>query len=210
VTWSPGDVVVIQDLWRGRLWAARPVIVVEDRPDELVLWCPKGTVRKVPVARDGWPAGLSRGERLADCLQTGDWVLADAAWDVSNLWLQRYDEWHAVWVSFLDSGGQWGWYVNFQEPVFRTPIGIQTMDLALDIVVEPDRSSWRWKDEDEFDLFLARGLLSQEVGARVRDEAAGVIERLERNEPPFDSEWPRWRPDPRWGIPTLPPGWDLV
>src|SRR5437899_1839752 len=33
-TWSPGEVIVVQDVWRGSLWAARPVIVVDDGPDE--------------------------------------------------------------------------------------------------------------------------------------------------------------------------------
>ena len=59
-----------------------------------------------------------------------------------------------MWLSFLESGEQWGWYVNFQEPYRRTERGIETMDLALDIIAEPDRSSWRWKDEDEFALLI--------------------------------------------------------
>jgi predicted RNA-binding protein associated with RNAse of E/G family len=211
VTWPTGEAIVVQEVWRGRLWAARPVIVVEARPDELVLWCPKGAPRKIPVTRAPSTAlKQSRGERLAACLASGDWVLADSTWDVSTLWLLRDADWHSIWVSFLDTGEQFGWYVNFQEPTRRTPRGLQTMDLALDIVVEPDRSSWRWKDEDEFDLFLARGLLSPETGARVREEAAAVIERLGRNDPPFDSDWPRWKPDPTWGIPALPADWDVL
>jgi len=32
----------------------------------------------------------------------------DAAWDVSSLMLHREDDWHAVWLSFLPSGEQWG------------------------------------------------------------------------------------------------------
>jgi uncharacterized protein DUF402 len=208
VSWAAGEVIVVQELWRGRLWAARPIVVVEARPDELVLWCPKGTVRKVPVP--GLPDGAtSRGEQYANCLEAVDWALVDSVWDVDTLWLLRDADWHAVWVSFLPTGDQWGWYVNFQEPCRRTARALQTMDLALDIVVEPDRSSWRWKDEDEFDLFLARGVLDPEVGMRVREEAAAIIERITRNESPFDSDWPSWRPDPAWGIPALPPDWDV-
>ena len=48
--WSPGEVIVLQDVYEGKLWAARPVIVVEDSADLLALWCPQGTVRKVPIA----------------------------------------------------------------------------------------------------------------------------------------------------------------
>jgi len=209
VSWAPGEVVVIQELWRGRLWSARPIVVVADEGDELALWCPRGTVRKVPVpTRED--SSANRGERVAACLASGEWALADSAWDVSTLWLLRLSDWHSIWVSFLPNWEQWGWYVNFQEPSRRTERGLQTMDLALDILVEPDCSSWRWKDEDEFDLFLARGVFTPEVGSRVRDEAATVIERLGRSDPPFDGDWREWRPDPAWGIPELPAGWDDV
>ena len=157
-TWAPGEVIAIQDVWRGRLWTARAVIVVDDTPDLLVAWSPKGSSRKVPATPPTRVDAANRGERLASSLALGDWILEDKPWDVSNLWLLREGDWHATWVSFLESGEQWGWYVNFQEPFRRTPHGIQTMDLALDIIVEPDRSGWRWKDEDEFELFRARGL----------------------------------------------------
>jgi predicted RNA-binding protein associated with RNAse of E/G family len=84
------------------------------------------------------------------------------------------------------------------------------MDLALDIIAEPDRSSWRWKDEDEFALLIDEGVLSEEVAARVHEEAQAVVGRIERDEPPFDSAWPSWRPDPAWGLPELPDGWELL
>ena len=211
-TWSPGEVIVVQDVWHGRLWAARPVIVVDGDSDALVLWSPKGTRRKVPVSsrRDEGLEPKTRGERLARLLASGEWELDDSLWDVSNLWLLREGDWHAVWVSFLDSGAHWGWYVNFQSPFTRTRHGIQTMDLALDIIVEPDRSSWRWKDEDEFELFEERGLIEPDVARRVRDEAATVIERIAADAAPFDSAWPGWRPDPAWGLPELPTDWDVI
>jgi hypothetical protein len=206
--WLPGEVIVLRDVFAGRLWAARPVIVVEDGDDLLALWCPKGTVRKVPVPAS-MPDGMTRGEWLAQALSRLDWPLEDAPWDVSSLMLHREGDWHAVWLSFLESGEQWGWYVNFQEPYRRTERGIETMDLALDIIAEPDRSSWRWKDEDEFALLIEHDVISSEVAARVRKEAAVVIGRIERDEPPFDSAWPSWKPDPGWPLPELPDGWEL-
>ena len=208
--WSPGEVIVLQDVYKGKLWAARPVIVVEDSADLLALWCPLGTIRKVPVAPGSIPAGMSRGEWLASALARLDWPLEDAAWDVSSLMLHREGDWHAVWLSFLESGEQWGWYVNFQKPYRRTARGIQTMDLALDIIAEPDRSSWRLKDEDEFALLIEHNVISSETAARVRQEAETVIGRIERDEPPFDSAWPRWTPDPAWGRPELPEGWEIL
>ena len=202
--WAPGDVIVVQDVFEGRLWADRPVVVVEDSDDVLALWCPKGTLRRVPITPGSLPAGVTRGEWLAGALSRRDWVLEQAAWDVSSLMLHREGDWHAVLLSFLDSGEQWGWYVNFQEPYRRTKRGIETMDLALDIIAEPDRSSWRWKDEDEFALLIERGVIDADVAARVRVEAGAVIGKIERDEPPFDSDWPRWKPDPSWATPMLP------
>ena len=43
------------------------------------------------------------------------------------------------------------WYVDLQEPLRRTTLGFDTMDHLLDIVISPDQSAWRWKDEDEFE-----------------------------------------------------------
>ena len=208
--WSGGDVIVVQDVFNDTLWAARPVVVGEDVDDRRVWWCPKGTVRKVPVTPPSRPEAGTRGERLARSLAHGDWLFTDSAWDVSTLWLLREDDWHAVWLSFLESGEQWGWYINFQEPYRRTAHGIQTMDLALDMIVEPDRSSWRWKDEDEFELFIDRGLIRPEVAARVRQEAEMILGQAERDAYPFNSEWPRWSPDPCWPVPELPARWKLV
>ena len=75
---------------------------------------------------------------------------------------------------------------------------------GVDIIAEPDRSSWRWKDEDEFALLIEREVIDTDVAARVREEADAVIGRIERDEPPFDSDWPRWKPDPSWAAPVLP------
>lgn len=208
--WSPGDVIVVQEVFADRLWAARPVVVVHDGDNGLVLWCPKGTRRKVPATPPSRPEADTRGERLARCLARGDWLFTDSLWDVSTLWLLREGDWHAVWLSFLDGGEHWGWYINFQEPYRRTERGIQTMDLALDVIVEPDRSSWRWKDEDEFELFIERGLIGPQVAQRVRDEAELILRRVERDEPPFNSEWPHWTPDASWPTPELPDNWRLV
>ena len=208
--WSPGEVIVVQEVWQARLWAARPVLVVEDAADQLVLWSPKGTRRKVPATPATRPEAASRGEQHADSLTLLDWEFADSIWDVSTLWLLREGDWHAVWVSFLANGEQLGWYINFQEPYRRTHQAIQTMDLALDIIAEPDRSSWRWKDLDEFDLFRARGLIDPTTAEQILAEADQVIRRIETDAPPFNTDWPRWRPDPTWAIPELPNDWKTL
>jgi predicted RNA-binding protein associated with RNAse of E/G family len=136
-----------------------------------------------------------------------DWDFAESVWDVSTLWLLHPGDWHAVWVSFLKNGDHLGWYVNFQEPYRRAECGIQMMDLALDIIVEPDRSSWRWKDMHEFEMFRRRGLIDEGTAKRVLSEAEQVVRRIEADAPPFNSDWPEWRPDPSWATPELPANW---
>ena len=39
-------------------------------------------------------------------------------------------------------------------------------------------------------------------------EALDVIDDLENQRPPFNEPWPSWEPDPSWGNPALPDGWD--
>jgi hypothetical protein len=81
------------------------------------------------------------------------------------------------------------------------------MDLILDAIVDPD-GSWRWKDEDELEAAVARGVFDERLTGRIRNEAFQVIRSAQANEPPFDEPWPTWRPPPSWRIPELPPGWN--
>jgi predicted RNA-binding protein associated with RNAse of E/G family len=99
--------------------------------------------------------------------------------------------------------------VNLQEPFRRSELGFETMDLALDVIVENDRR-WRWKDEDELETFVERGAFGCELPQRLRDEGLRVAGKAERNEPPFSEPWHDWRPDPAWEHPELPSGWDRV
>ena len=201
-----GETVVYQEVWRGRVWAARPMRVVEDSGEFLALWFPRQTRWKVPRTPPTRPRPETRAERFATMLELEDWVLRDFEWDVDSLWLVRPGAWYAVRVGWRDGWEPWGWYVNFERPARRTPQGVQTMDLMLDVIVETDRS-WRWKDEDELDALVAAGLFDDATAARVREEALSVIDRVEAGASPFGDPWPDWRPDSAWTLPELPPGW---
>lgn len=205
--WRPGDVIVHQEVWGGRVWAARPLTVVDDTPERMLLWMPCGTRRKVPMTPPSRPDPTTLDERLIELLDRRDWVHVDHEWEVSSLWILRPRDWHAVWVSWLPNGDHYGWYVNLQRPMRRTAIGIEAMDLMLDVVVEPDLT-WRWKDDDQFEEILRRSVFDDITGARVRREANDVIRRVEQRAEPFDQDWPAWRPDSSWPLPTLPEGWD--
>ena len=206
-SWSPGETIVIQEVWRDRVWAARPVTVVEDAADRLIVWCPKGTVRKVPMTPPARERSPSRSTRIGELMARRDWLHTDHVWDVSTLWFLWPDAWHAVWVSWFEPGEHWGWYGNLQEPYVRTSRGIRTMDLMLDVLVERD-GSWRWKDEDDLQAMIDRQLISDETVEVVRAAGREVVRLSEEGAPPFCEPWTSWAPDPAWDPPVLPPDWD--
>jgi hypothetical protein len=207
--WEPGDVILHQEVWRGRVWAARPLIVVDDAADRLLLWIPKGTVRKIPATSLGRVDPPTKEARAIENLARGDWIYTEHTWDVSSLWILRPGDWHAVWISWSEPGVQLGWYVNLQFPWRRTSIGIETMDLMLDIVVDPDLS-WRLKDEEEFEEVVRRGIFDEQLAQRVRDEVEDVIRSIESEQGPFGEPWPTWTANPNWPIPSLLDGLDVV
>jgi predicted RNA-binding protein associated with RNAse of E/G family len=99
------------------------------------------------------------------------------------------------------------WYVNFQRRLRRTAIGFDTFDLLVDLVVAPDRSSWVWKDEDEYAQARRLGVVSETDHAVVEAAREQALEMITRSEGPFVPEagWTRWHPDPSWPTPVLPP-----
>src|SRR5436305_10554163 len=98
---KPSETVVLQEIWRGKVWGARPMTVVEDRGDRLALWFPAGTRWKAPTSNPDREWKEDRGERLAECAVRGEWTYRDAEWDVDTLQLTRAGEPHSVWVSWL-------------------------------------------------------------------------------------------------------------
>ena len=69
---------------------------------------------------------------------------------------------------------------------------------------------WTWKDQDELAEAVRRGIWSGEQAASFRLEGEVAVHRVIGGNPPFDRDWPIWRPDPRWPVPTMPEGWDVV
>lgn len=200
---APGDQIVLREVYRGRIWTARPVTVASVTNELVAVYVAPGTVFKVP-------ASTHRGEML-ERLASAErgWSLEDHVWTRARmLYLLIPGAAHAIHLWWLPPHWRFGgWYINIQEPMRRTPLGYDFMDHVLDVVIDPDLS-WRWKDEDELAQAIQLGLLSDREADAIRREGHRVIARLEGRMPPFDDGWERWRPDPAWPIPLLPPGWD--
>jgi hypothetical protein len=197
---SPGDPIVLRELWRDRVFEARPMVVVQDEPHQRMLYLPAGVRCGVPVAEDGDVLRLPDRPWRLEVRPRGENPVLSFAWpDVPYavlLWTTAAD--HRV------------WYVNLEEPLTRTPIGFDTVDHALDVLVELDGTSWSWKDEDELAEAVENGLFTDEETETFRRWGELARDRILRREPPFDRDWAGWSPDPSWPIPRLPEGWDRV
>jgi hypothetical protein len=88
-------------------------------------------------------------------------------------------------------------YVNFQEPLRRTPIGFDTVDLVLDLVVSPD-GGCRRKDEEDFARAVAAGQIPPETAEVVLADAVHMEAVAAAAGAPFDEDWRSWRPPVRW------------
>jgi uncharacterized protein len=203
--WSTGDVVVLREVWDGRVWTGRPLTVVADREDGLMFFVPIGTRGFTPYTLDGRPL-----HAFVD-IEDDAWEIRPTTWTQTHV-LSFAEEGrpHAT-LAFWDPDWTFlGWYVNVQTPLERTSIGFDYLDQELDAWIPADGGDWTWKDEDELGRSVAAGIWSAADGERFRREAAAAVRRVLDGKPPFDRDWRAWRPDPSWPLPELPRGWDRV
>jgi len=194
--WRSGEVVALRHLNAGRLSHVWPTVVVQDSPELVALYLRAGTPTLRRTRLDGGP--LDRSLSYEDRAQM-PWRLGPGAWYGSScLQLHRAGE-PCAWWRWLDDSG---WYVNLQHPLRRTPMGFDTTDHVLDLVVAPD-GSWQWKDEAEFEAAERIGRFTREQAAAVRQAGDAAAAAIEARAWPFDSEWSDWQPDPNWTVPTL-------
>jgi predicted RNA-binding protein associated with RNAse of E/G family len=192
-----GDAVALRYITRdGKPGMSWPYRVVEDRDDRVALFIPRGSTFKA------WQAPPGSPERR----------LGDATWRNDVLRLMYPGAHHSIWLFWEGEGDARRfayYYVNMEEPFRRTPIGFDTNDHMLDIVVTPDLA-WRWKDEDVLAERVRQGTYPADFAAFVRAEGERVIADLDRRASPFSDGWESWTPDPAWGPPALPEGWDTL
>jgi hypothetical protein len=179
-----------------------PMIVVQDSPELIALYWRAGTPDKIPERR------LTPMELLT----TQQVDLVDRTWEETDvLMLVTPGAAHAVYAMWESGHIRFNcWYVDLQDPLRRTSLGFDTMDHLLDIVISPDRSRWRWKDENEFREAVEIGLYSMEKARAIRAEGERVIRLLEADQSPFRDGWERWFPPSEWQNPVFPDDWDVI
>lgn len=202
--WFPGAHVVTREIVHDKVWTVRPVTVVRDDPDLIALYMAPGTIYKHPRLPDR--------DEIPKLLIARDWRLVDVAWTGGGaLYLSRPGE-QAMVVAFWheDHVTLRSWYVNLQTPLVRSRLGFEYLDLALDIVISPDRATWRWKDEEDLAVLVERGLISPERAGALRALGERIVATRHDPDSLLAVGWERWRPPPEWHLPTVPPGWDVM
>ena len=200
--WNFGDKVLLRGVWQGKLWFAIVAYVVQDTDELIALYWRAGTPNRLPNWR-------TTGE---DFLIEQQPELSESTWTRTNLLsLIKPGASHSVELMWDGETGKFlCWYINLQEPIRRTPLGFDSMDLALDIVISPDRSKWRWKDKEEFAELVELGLISSALAQAIRSEGEKVIQLAQTNQSPFCDGWETWSPPDEWQIPEFPDEWQTL
>jgi hypothetical protein len=194
-------------VWRsvkdGIVKTARPMRVVRDDDELVALYLCPGTRYQRRTGVRGGPRGRS--------LLPGGWSgeYEEAEWHTNRvLVLNVPGSAHSVSLFWRETTGElWGWYVDVEVPWRRTSLGFDTLDQVLDILVTPDVSSWRMKDEDELAWAVEVGNMTPAAADAVRAEAARAIELIRQRASPYCDGWEKWLPDLSWSVPELPPDW---
>jgi protein associated with RNAse G/E len=205
--WKPGEVIAWRGIYRNRIWHAMPTMVVNDSPQELVLAIGPGAECMV---EENYARGKKNGKRRWD-FKHGNWTLQSFAWHTNRLLFLlepgKYYSTILFWNN--DSGDFLCYYVNFQLPFERRDCGIDTLDLDLDLIVDPDLG-YEWKDLDDYEKAIDSGVMLSEWTEGIENSKYEILRRLVNRQYPFDGSWLDWMPDPTWSPPTLPGNWDKI
>jgi hypothetical protein len=190
---APGAVVTRREVWRGRPWAAIPVVVVGDEPELLVTYIAEGA--ELGFADGDWPGGRH------------PWHGKTAWWGHGVLMLQRPGDPYAVWAFWRGPERAFaGWYVNFQAPFVRWDRGYDTLDHELDLWL-PAGGGSEWKDRDLLERRVAEGRFTPAEAETIRADAARVAADLDAGRRWWSDDWAEWEPDASWEAPVLTSGW---
>lgn len=214
-TFEAGTTVIRRDVHRGRVWSALALRVIGDTDEALVTACAPGAEARWASLYAKARTDDDRSVRAAACeaMATGEWQLVPGAWQDTEVLLWKPPQaWFSINAFFApDRDGVHrfrNWYVNFEHPTRRAADGFDTLDLTVDLVIGPDLSTLRWKDEDEYAHVRRLGIVTDAEHRSVELARAQVLSLLEQRAGPFAEadRWAAWRWNPSWPAPCLPPG----
>ncbi|RKN84485.1 DUF402 domain-containing protein [Paenibacillus ginsengarvi] len=194
--YRPGEHVVLRRVWQERVYRVTTLTVVQDTQDWIVLYL-----------GPGYPLKAAKSPLQAADQQALEPELRDCRWGGGIehlLMLIRPGASHAIYAMKDKEFHLTGWYINLQAPLVRTDFGFDTTDYLLDVTLPTDRSVWTWKDEEEFELAVAGGVIKEEMASGIRKEGELAAKQLQEFPASFVDRWRQWRPPQEWTVPELP------
>lgn len=210
--WNVGESCVLRGIVNNRVWSAQSVIVVRDKPEEIILLL-------LPGAQCAFPEGYwywrlindhSTGTRWQEA--TGERiVLREYTWQTNRILMflepEKYYSCYLIWDHV---SGQFScYYINFQLPYSRSHCGFDTLDLDLDIVIDPNYN-WTWKDLEDYHNGVREGSIRNEWVNGVEQSQTEIFDRINKRIYPLDSSWRNWQPNRTWFSPTLIEKWQEI
>lgn len=205
--WKPGDIVIWKENFRNRIWHAHTAIVAKDSPEEVALVFLPGSEGMGPA---GWVDGKTTGFRPWEFIDE-PWKLKLYSWHTFRaLFILEPQKYYTTVYYWTASSNQFlRYYINFQTPFTRSPSGIDTRDLELDLIVNPGLS-YEWKDQNEFQKGIQSGVILPEWIHEIESAKGEIFDKLMKRQYPFDGSWLSWTPDPAWIPPKLPGNWEVM
>jgi len=205
--WKHGDTILWRGIYRNCIWHAQTVIVVKATPKEVVVALLLGAES---IAPEGYLNGKDSNKRRWH-FKEKTWGLEKYSWHTNRLLIllepQKYYStmyfWNGKSNEFLC------YYINFQLPFKRSHCGIDTLDLDLDLIINPDFTV-EWKDVDDYQRAIENEVIFPEWIDGIEAAKQEILEKLEKRQYPFDGSWLNWMPDPNWSPPKLPENWDKI
>ena len=185
-----------------KVFWADPTIVIQDTAELIALYMPAGVLGK-DTDHKPTPKELLSAEKIN---------IADCQWERTDVLFliipgESFST-YAMWETGTNNLNCW--YVNLQEPIKRTPIGFDTMDNMLDVVISPDMSKWRWKDDEEFAEAQKVGFYSSEKAREIWTQGERAVKLVTSERRLMYEKWATWQANPEWSLPKLSPLWDKV
>jgi len=205
---KPGQTVLVREIWQGKIWTARPMIVVQDNAELIALHIPPNTLWQHHYGQNG--KSITIHERLKN-----KWILNDTIWGKTHGFLKLAipGESYSVLLfwDYTDNKFLY-WYINLEDPeipIHRTAMGFDYIDQILDVIIQSNLKDWRWDDEDELKEAIEAGIISPEKARLLYAKGEKVRDMIMSGRSIFNG-WEHWKPDPSWQVPVLPDGWDIV
>jgi protein associated with RNAse G/E len=206
---NPGDPVALRGIYNQQPFYVQAGLVVKDSPRETALlimpgaecMAPGGYLHKKHGDHTPW-------ERWRESIEQS-WTMERYIWSRNRfLILLEPEKYYATFHIWREATGAFQcFYINFQLPFVRSHCGFDTLDLDLDIVVDPGYT-WEWKDVDDYQNGIRAGGILPEWVRGIELAQPEVFSRIENKLYPLDGSWLDWLPEPGWNAPKLPAEWD--